>query len=84
MIYGNLPTGSFGYHDITILMMNRKPNADRKGPMIPIAVFAVAGSRSAITSPSMQSETALCELSDLEAVSVLIVVALARPTVTSK
>ena len=44
--YGNLPTGSFGYHDMTILRMKRKPNAERKGPINGITSFAVAGSRS--------------------------------------
>ncbi|GER38537.1 adenosine monophosphate-protein transferase FICD [Striga asiatica] len=44
------PDNSFGYQDITILTMNKNPNADKKGPKNPIASLAVAGSKSASAS----------------------------------
>jgi hypothetical protein len=39
---------------MTILTINRKPNAERKGPRNPIANFAVAGSISARINPVMK------------------------------
>lgn len=58
MTNGNFPTGSFGYQDITILAINRKPNMERKGPRNAIAIFAEAGSKSAITNLCIKSKTA--------------------------
>lgn len=69
MTYGNFPTGSLGYQDMTILAINRKPNAERKGPVIPIANFAVAGSRSASVNSCMELEAALYKLSGIDATS---------------
>lgn len=41
-----------------ILRMNKKPNAERKGPVTLIASFTVAGSISAIIKPCMYSDKA--------------------------
>ena len=49
MIYGNFSTGSLGYQDSTILKINRKVNAERKGPKIPIVSLAVAGPNLPVT-----------------------------------
>ncbi|RRT47534.1 hypothetical protein B296_00053677 [Ensete ventricosum] len=43
---------------MTILRMNKKPNAERKGPVTLIASLTVAGSISAIIKPCMCSEKA--------------------------
>lgn len=51
--YGNFFTGSLGYQDMTILRMNKNPRAERKGPVIVMASFAVAGSISATIKPCM-------------------------------
>ena len=56
MTYGNFCTGSLGYQDITILKINRKANAERKGPKIPIASLAVAGSKSDSNNLLVRSE----------------------------
>ncbi|KAK7357146.1 hypothetical protein VNO80_16429 [Phaseolus coccineus] len=60
----NFPNGSFGYQDMTILKIKRKPNTKRKGPRNPVANFTVAGSRSAIINLVIRSlET--CEVSGM-------------------
>lgn len=56
MTYGNFSSGSLGYQDITILKINRKANAERKGPKILIASLAVAGSKSASNNRLVRSE----------------------------
>lgn len=56
MTYGNFSTGSLGYQDMTILRINRKANAERNGPKIPIASLAVAGSKSASKNVLLRSE----------------------------
>ncbi|CAL5342833.1 unnamed protein product [Camellia sinensis] len=67
--YGNFSTGSFGYQDMTILKMNRKPNPDRKGPRKPIASFAVAGSKSTTTNLCINSDAAACDVSTMPMVA---------------
>lgn len=49
---------------MTILKINRKANADRKGPRNPIATFAVAGSNSASTNLCVKFE-AECNVSGM-------------------
>jgi hypothetical protein len=49
---------------MTILTINRKPNAERKGPRNPIANFAVAGSISARIKPVMKS-VEVCKVSGM-------------------
>ena len=37
----NFPNGSFGYQDMTILKIKRKPNTIRKGPRNPVANLVI-------------------------------------------
>ena len=62
--YGNLPNGSLGYHDMTILKMKRNENAERKGPIKGTTAFAVAGSKS-VRSKLCFNSLSICDVSSV-------------------